>query len=74
MRLYFHLQEGAETIRDDVGVEVSDLETGKKEALSAIGEMLRQPEAKPHGWAGWKLAAADESGALLFSFDLGALH
>ena len=72
MRLYFHLQDGTDTIRDEVGVEVSDLEAGKAEALSAIRDMGSEPDTKTLGWAGWKLAATDEAGALLFSIDVDA--
>ena len=70
MRLYFHLLNGTETIRDEEGIEVTDLDTAKAEALNAIRDM--QGEQKPHDWASWSLAVADESGAQLFLFDVGA--
>lgn len=74
MRLYFHLQKGTEIIRDEEGVEVSDVRAGKAEALNALGEMRSEVDAELQDWAGWKLAVADDSGAVLFSFDVDAPH
>jgi hypothetical protein len=70
MRLYFHLVDGTEMIRDEDGIEVADVDVAKAEALNTIREMRGEQEA--FDWAGWKLAVADESGALLFSFDVSA--
>lgn len=72
MRLYFHLQNGTETIRDEDGVEVSDVAAAKAEALNTIRDMRSAEDRKQPDWAGWKLAVADESGALLFSLDVDA--
>jgi hypothetical protein len=72
MRLYFHLQKGTEIIRDEEGVEVSNVKAGKAEALRALGEMRNEADAELQDWAGWKLAVADDSGAVLFSLDVDA--
>jgi hypothetical protein len=72
MRLYFHMQKGTETILDDDGIEVSDLDAAKAEALNTIWEMRSEEDSTPHDWAGWRLAVVDESGALLFSLDVDA--
>jgi hypothetical protein len=72
MRLYFHLQNGTEMIRDKDGIEVSDVEAARAEALNAIRDMRSAEDQEPHAWAGWKLAVADESGTLLFSVDVDA--
>jgi hypothetical protein len=74
MRLYFHLQKGTEIIRDEEGVEVSDVRAGEAEALNALGEMRSEADAELQDWAGWKLAVADDSGAVLFSLDVDAPH
>ena len=71
MRLYFNLQQGAEMIRDEVGIEVPDTAHAKAEALKAIEEMCREQDTGQHDWAGWKLAVADDSGALVFSLYIG---
>ena len=74
MRLYFHLQKGTEIIRDEEGVEVSDVRAGEAEALRALGEIRSESDAELQDWAGWKLAAADDSGAVLFLLDVDAPH
>ena len=73
MRVLFHLMDESETIRDEEGVEVSDLDEAKAEARNAIQE-LREKDAAARDWAGWKLQASDEKGALLFSLRLDASH
>ena len=70
MRIFFHLVSASETIQDQEGVEVSRVEEAEAEAMKLVreaqgnGSGLRQS-------AGWRLEARDESGTLLFSFDLG---
>jgi hypothetical protein len=39
MRCYFHLVNGPESIPDDAGVEVPDVQTAQREALKAIQEL-----------------------------------
>jgi hypothetical protein len=70
MRIYFHLLKGTKAIRDEDGIEVSDVGAARAEALSAIRDMRSAEDPGPPDWAGWKLAVADESGALLFSVDV----
>jgi hypothetical protein len=72
MRLYFHLVKGTEAIRDEHGIEVSDVDAARAEALNTIREMRSAEDSEPPDWTGWKLAVADESGALLFSLDVDA--
>jgi hypothetical protein len=72
MRLYFHLQDGTETIRDEDGIEVSDVAVARAEALRTIQDMRREHAARLHDWTGWKLAVADDSGAVVFSLDVKA--
>ena len=72
MRLYFHLLKGTEAIRDQEGIEVSDVDAARAEALSTIRDLRSAEERDPPDWAGWKLAVADESGALLFALDVDA--
>jgi hypothetical protein len=42
--------------------------------LRALREMRTEADAELQDWAGWKLAVADASGAVLFSLDVGAPH
>ena len=70
MRLYFHLQNGTETIRDEDGIDVSDLDAAKAEALNTIQDIRDEQDGQPHDWSAWKLAVVDGSGALLLSLNL----
>ena len=39
MPLYFHLQNGTEMIRDEEGIEVSDLDAARAEALDSLRDV-----------------------------------
>ena len=67
MRLYFHLKDSNEVIRDTEGVEVSGPQEARVQAILAIEELRREAG---QDWSGWTLTAADESGTVLFSLDL----
>jgi hypothetical protein len=70
MRCYFYLTNGDETIRDDHGVEVADVEYARRLALEAIVELRA---ADPHlalQGAGWTLVAFDSTGAIVFMIPL----
>ncbi len=64
MRLYLHLTDGHEEIRDAEGVEVGDL---NKEArvrvvravVGAIKELRREDAPAAYNWSGWTLAVAE---------------
>ncbi len=68
MRLYFHLQDKHEEVRDLVGVEVSDLNQAHTQALRAVAEL--QAEDRPHDWSGWVLTVADADGTVLLTIDI----
>jgi hypothetical protein len=70
MRLYFHLTDSHDTIRDVDGVEVSDLEEARTEAKRAIAEMRLEDPSAPQDWSGWTLRVTDESGRVLLTLDL----
>jgi hypothetical protein len=72
MRVFFHLMDGTETIGDEEGVEVSDLDEARTQALNAIREIRASDAARD--WGAWRLEASDQAGSLLFSLDLGAFH
>ena len=67
MRVYFHLLKGEETIRDDRGIEVADIEDARTQALEAIAEMLARDPRLAGEAAGWTLAVTDAAGAVLFT-------
>ncbi|WP_230530734.1 DUF6894 family protein [Microvirga roseola] len=75
MRCYFNLVNGHEKILDDVGIEVSDLETATAEALRAIGELRQEEDGAAEEWAGWRLEVVCPEGNVLCSLPLNAtLH
>jgi len=72
MRVFFHLVDGTETIRDEEGVEVSGLDEAQTQALHAIRELRASDAARD--WGAWRLEASDQAGSLLFSLNLRAVH
>ena len=73
MKCYFNLAYGHQTIVDDEGVEVEDLDQARTLALEAAAEMIQAGEAQIEDWRGWQLEAADASGAVLFTISPDAL-
>ena len=66
MRCYFNLVEAHQTIVDDEGIEVDDLDEACVLALDTAVAMIQEGEVRIEDWRGWKLKAADASGATLF--------
>ena len=65
MRCFFHLLDSGSSIRDERGVEVSDLEHARLESYRAIREFRVEEPATD--LSGWKLMIADAAGTpLLF--------
>jgi hypothetical protein len=60
MRYYFHVQDG-EALLDDDGVELSDMEAVRAEAIQSSGDLLKG-EHGSHFWSGepWKLWVTDQ--------------
>jgi len=75
MRCFFHLVNGRETILDDTGIDVPDLETARAEAWKAISELRKEQNGVDDDWAGWRLDIVCPEGSLLHSLPLSAnLH
>ncbi len=70
MRCYFHLVNCHETILDDTGIEVSDLEIAKAEARKAIAELRQEDDETGEDWSGWRLNIVCPKGSLLHSIEL----
>ena len=69
-RYYFNLTDGDEVMRDEDGIEVSDVRTALIRAFEAIAE-LRQEDAAAFGeLQGWRLDIIDGSGNLIHSLPL----
>ncbi len=70
MRCYFHLVNNHETIPDDTGIEVSDLDAMHYQALQAIQELRQEVKQVHEGWQGWRLDVVCPAGSLLLSVPL----
>jgi len=72
-RYYFHLVDGNDIIPDHVGVEATDLEEARREALKAIHEFRRESPGSAAEWKDWRIDVADDSGTTLLSINLSDL-
>lgn len=70
MRCYFHLFNGDETILDETGIEVADVETAKVEAMKAIRELREEIDSNQDEWRGWQLQIVCPESGLLCTLDL----
>ena len=70
MRCYFHLVNGHTELVDNDGVEVSDLEDAKVQAMMAVDELQQEYEGFVDDWDGWHLHIICQNGTLLYSFPL----
>jgi hypothetical protein len=73
MRCFFHLVNGQETILDDSGIEVADLEMAKVQAQKAIRELRQEYGGASEDWSGWRLDIECPAGRLLHSLDLNII-
>jgi len=70
MRCSFHRVNGDETIPDDVGVEVPDIQTAQWKVLKAIEAMQGEVSHPDEDWRGWRLNVLCLKGAVLLSLRL----
>jgi hypothetical protein len=70
MRVYFNLVDSAESIPDQQGIDVLDMQEAYTEAERAIAEMMHRYPAMKASVGSWRLDAVNASGAVLFSIDL----
>ena len=70
MRCYFHLVSRHEVILDNIGVEVSNLESAEAEARQAIWDLRQEDDQTDEEWQGWQLNVTDAAGQLLLSIPL----
>jgi hypothetical protein len=73
LRCYFNLVNSHESILDQEGVEVPDLDQAHGVARAAALEMIQAGEAEAGEWSGWRMVVADDSGSMLFTIDLDKL-
>lgn len=70
MRLFFHLTNGLDFIRDEEGVDVPSLEWARREAKVAVQELRRDDDFDPMRWNGWRLEVTDADGTVVMHISL----
>lgn len=70
MRCYFHLTNTDSSVRDEVGLEVADIEAAKIEALRAVYEQCKEEPDADGVWCGWQLDITNAEGELILSIPL----
>ncbi len=75
MRCFFHLVSDREELIDDEGIDVSDYETARAQAMMAVIELKQEAGGIVEDWTGWQLNVVDAEGDLLWSVPLSlTLH
>ena len=73
MRCYFNLVSSHQTVTDEEGLEVADMEEARTFAREAVAEMVQDGVAEIARWRGWAVEARDASGTVLFTMGFDAL-
>jgi uncharacterized protein DUF6894 len=73
MRCHFDLVDAHQTLIDEQGVEVADVDEARTLARDAIREAIQEGALTTADCPGWRLEARDASGAVLFAIRLDAL-
>jgi len=72
MRCYFNLVSSHQTVTDEEGLEVADMEEARTFAREAVTEMVQDGVAEIAHWRGWEMEARDASGTVLFTMGFDA--
>ena len=67
-RFFFHLLKGRETVIDDTGTRLPDLEAVVNEAQRIAVHVIASEDVPAREWTQWKLDVKDEDGTRLFFF------
>ncbi len=73
LRCYFDLVGPTQRLADREGVEVADLDEAREVARATLAGMVEQGEVSGVDLRGWRLEAADPSGAVLFTIRFDTL-
>ncbi len=71
-RYYFNLTNGLALIRDEEGVEVSDIRVAMIYAMQVVEELRAEDPSNSDAWQGWRLEIVDASGQKVQSIPLNA--
>jgi hypothetical protein len=67
-RYFFHISTGDETLRDDEGSELPDLDAAKKVALRSARQIMSQNVLVGRPSNGRTFVITDEGGTVVFEF------
>ena len=67
-RYHFNVHDGVE-IPDDVGIDLPDLSSARREAMKYAGVLLDEAEDRESLGEEWRLDVTDDSGTVLFSLN-----
>ena len=67
-RFYFHFLKGRETVIDEVGAQLPDLEAVVREAQRIAVGIIIAEDVSAREWTQWRLDVKDEEGTRLFFF------
>jgi hypothetical protein len=70
IKLYFHLENGACEIQDEVGLELDSADDVRSQSLIALEEISRETPHLFEYFKGWRVKVADQSASVLFSLAL----
>lgn len=73
MRCYFNFFAEDHVLIDEVGVEVSSLESAHSQAVQAIQEVTQGAQGQEIDWADWTLNVTDGTGQVLLTLSLGGI-
>ena len=73
MHCYFHLISPHQTIPDEEGVEVENLDQARAASLEVAAEVIRASKGDLAHWRGWRLEVRNGSEAVLFAINLDDL-
>ena len=69
-RYHFNLTDGREVIRDEDGIELSDIRIALVHAFETIEELRKEDPATLDDWTGWRLEIMDDGGRTVHSIPL----
>jgi hypothetical protein len=67
-RYFFHIKDEAETIRDEDGIELHDLDEVRKLATESAREMMSEAVREGHEPSGREFVITDEQGRVVLNF------
>jgi hypothetical protein len=70
MHCYFHLVSDHETVPDETGIEVPNLEAARDWAIEVIQEVSPEAGSSHDNWTGWSVMITDAAGTVLCTISL----